>query len=340
MKKIVYLFGAGASKNALPIVNEIPDRLKKLIDLIESDDYALSDKIGFKDLNLQNTQSKREYQSRMINDLDWLYSELERDQHANIDTFAKKLMLKHNFQSLNRLKIALSVFLVCEQCLNKPDKRYDTFFASILSSTAKLPENIKILSWNYDSQFELTFCDYIDINSISESQTCLRVQAKYLQNDHTDGFEIYKLNGTTGLHSHSGYMKYQYNDYLSVPFTVDFLDTVVQSYAAVNNSSSNISTSLSFAWEREPAEQNFIDSASKATKEAVALVVIGYSFPFFNREIDRKIISEMTNLKRVYFQAPDADNLLERFKAIKDDLTNIELIPKYDVEQFLLPNEL
>ena len=37
MNKITYLFGAGASRHALPIVDEIPDRLKKLIDLLETE---------------------------------------------------------------------------------------------------------------------------------------------------------------------------------------------------------------------------------------------------------------------------------------------------------------
>jgi len=48
----------------------------------------------------------------------------------------------------------------------------------------------------------------------------------------------------------------------------------------------------------------------------------------------------MTKLKRGYVQAPDADILIERFKAIRDDLSGIEILPKYDLGQFVLPNEL
>ena len=103
---------------------------------------------------------------------------------------------------------------------------------------------------------------------------------------------------------------------------------------------SNIHSSLSFAWEPEHPEKGIVAKAIENTKDTVSLVIIGYSFPFFNREIDRKIIGSMTNLKKIYFQAPDADIMKERFQALRDDMTGVELLSKFDVGQFLLPNEL
>ena len=47
MNKIAYLFGVGASRNALPIVNEIPTRLKSLIDLLNSEELQLSQEEKF-----------------------------------------------------------------------------------------------------------------------------------------------------------------------------------------------------------------------------------------------------------------------------------------------------
>jgi len=70
------------------------------------------------------------------------------------------------------------------------------------------------------------------------------------------------------------------------------------------------------------------------------LIVIGYSFPYFNREIDREIIANMNNLKKVYFQSLDAENLKERFLSIRDDLKDNQLLVRKDCGQFLLPNEL
>jgi len=70
------------------------------------------------------------------------------------------------------------------------------------------------------------------------------------------------------------------------------------------------------------------------------LIVICYSFPFFNRNVDSQIIKTMKELKKVYFQAPDSDLIKERFQAIRDDIPENKLVPRIDIEQFLLPNEL
>ena len=112
MNKITYLFGAGASKHALPIVNEIPDRLIKLIELIETDEFKLDDSSTFTDLNLSNSKTKNDYQKELIASLKWMLQESKN--HASIDTFAKKLSIKRDMQSLKRLKIAMSVFFIIE----------------------------------------------------------------------------------------------------------------------------------------------------------------------------------------------------------------------------------
>jgi hypothetical protein len=48
----------------------------------------------------------------------------------------------------------------------------------------------------------------------------------------------------------------------------------------------------------------------------------------------------MTNLKKVYFQAPDAEDIRERFLAINDGVPPENLVLRKDVKQFTLPNEL
>ncbi len=47
MNKITYLYGAGASRNALPICEEIPDRINNLINVLNSTDLLLDDKSPF-----------------------------------------------------------------------------------------------------------------------------------------------------------------------------------------------------------------------------------------------------------------------------------------------------
>lgn len=337
MNKIVYLFGAGASRNALPIVNEIPSRIKNLTDLLKAEEFQLSREDRFEDLVSNAPKTKNEYQKEIVKKLEWLLKESEN--HSSVDTFAKKLSIKRQYQALDELKVILSIFFVFEQALNKPDKRYDSFFASIHDSLFEFPENVRILSWNYDYQFELSYLEYSNQNEISSVQRSLNVNHKYGDNRKQNGFGIFKLNGTTGLFSDGGWNQYMYAPSLNVDVDLTFIEQVTKNYVAATYSP-KLKSSFSFAWESENPDKSVVQNAMDTSEDAIALVIIGYSFPFFNRDIDRKIIGNMANLKSVYFQAPDANILIERFKAIRDDIKGIELIPKFDLEQFVLPNEL
>jgi len=334
--KVTYLFGAGASCKALPMVNEIPDRIKNLIELLERDEYKLDETAGFDDLHLTRHQSKREIQLKMIESLKWM---LEKSaNHASVDTFAKKLYIRDSTE-LDRLKIALSVFFIFEQARNKPDNRYDAFFASLIDDIRVFPDHIRILSWNYDYQFELAFSEYLGIDEISTNQNYLQVSSKWGDNKQRDGFEMFKLNGTTAFAGRNGMRRYQYINNLKGQPGIEFVEMVTRNFAFVSYVSGYYST-LSFAWEKEEKDKCIIEKAMLNTKDTAVLVVIGYSFPFFNREIDRKIIGSMKNLSKVYIQSPDAHNVAERFQAMRDDLHGIEILNKLDVGQFLLPNEL
>lgn len=340
MNKVTYLFGAGASFNALPIVNQIPQRLKELISLLKDPKLHLDD-VVFSDLTLRNNKTQREFQTEMIDDLEWMMKESLK--HASIDTFAKKLYIKKSDKELDKLKIVLSIFFILEQAQKGIDLRYDSFFAAILNDLYRLPENVRILSWNYDSQFEKTFSHYTDRNELSENQYRLNIKSKGHYSLHDDfnmsQFGIYKLNGSTSLYHDREYRyTHLYND-LKVQVSKDLLLWIVRNYAQVLYGA-NVYSLLSFAWEKEWTSKSILGMAAETTKETNTLVVIGYSFPFFNREIDKMIIGNMANLKKVYFQAPDAENLKERFQALRDDIPVKDLIVRFDTEQFLLPNEL
>ena len=100
-------------------------------------------------------------------------------------------------------------------------------------------------------------------------------------------------------------------------------------------------SSLSFAWENwDDEKQAIIPYTVEDVADTNVLVVIGYSFPFFNREIDRQIIGGMEKLEKVYFQDMKPDRVMQSFKAIRADYKNIELEPLDNCDQFFLPPEL
>ena len=116
MNKITYLFGAGASCNALPIVKEIPERIKSLIQILRSRNLMLDDKSTFDGHGFQSQDSQRVFQLKLIDDLNWLLS--ESGSHSSVDTFAKKLTIRKKFDELEKLKRVLSVFFIFEQAQN------------------------------------------------------------------------------------------------------------------------------------------------------------------------------------------------------------------------------
>lgn len=334
MTKVTYLFGAGASANVLPVVNQIPARLEELLSELEQPELKMGEElIGD---NRLNDHTAYEYQRELIDDLLWLKQNTE--EHASVDTFAKKLFLLSDYTNLDRLKNALSVFLLFQHKGKRPDKRYDTFLASIMTSLNDFPENLRILSWNYDLQFEQAYSQYMS-KSVIENQRYLNVNEKYTSTFGSDKFGICKLNGSILITTFRGVRKFIYSHNLEGSLDKAFVRNAIKNYAICKRVR-DIDNSLSFAWEPGEDAVNFMDSVREETKNSAVLVVIGYSFPFFNREIDRAIIQNMKSLKRVYFQAPDAENLKERFQAIRDDIPSENLIPKYDIEQFFLPNEL
>lgn len=343
MTKVTYYFGAGASYGALPIVNQIPERIENLINLMRSGNYRLSDKETYRENNL-NQYTKNQIQDWLIEDLEWL---LDRTaNHASIDTFAKKLYITDKINDLKRLKNAFSVFLILEQSLNKTNMRYDSFFASILKeSHYPLPNDINIISWNYDYQLEKAYAEYSGNSTLERNQQLLNICNKYAKSNDRfdkDSFSVVKLNGSSNIINTEWRRLNYFNDDILDEFCIDLVEKVLHNYAALRFSNPHMYSGLSFAWESSGSDYHIdiIEQSKIITKNTDILIVIGYSFPYFNREIDRNIISNMKNLKKVYFQAPDADVLKERFLSIRDDIPQTNLLSRYDVGQFLLPNEL
>ncbi len=340
MKKITYLIGAGASANALPVVKKIPEQIRFLIKILRNDEYRLSDEY-FNRLSSNNFKTQYQYQIQLIDDFNWLIEQCE--SHASIDTFAKKLSIKNDSLNLLKLKVLTSVFFSFKQSYGKPDPRYDAFFASILDSIHSLPENIRILSWNYDSQFEIAFSEFLDDKEISASESWLGVKSKKIHSESENEFGIFKLNGTAICFEKEDYGQQLLRLIEEPKFELGkkTIEKIVESYALAI--SGRFKPALSFSWEPDLTEKKYsvLDEAIRATHDTEVLVIIGYSFPFFNRKVDKQLLNSMGHLKQIYFQSPDANKFLDRIKGIFKNSNFIEIEPlTEDLDQFFLPFEL
>lgn len=344
MSKIVYLFGAGASfgvrseKNkdiileGLPIVTEFSKQIDRLIDIITIKDRE-ADTIN---------KAKPGELEKLIVELKWLKQSSE--SHQTIDTYAKKLWVTERGPNYARLKSVISAFLTLEQLFNNPDSRYDAFFANIIGSSINdLPKDVAIISWNYDCQFERAFSNYLPVKHINTIWEHLNIKGKTtkISTNSKDGFSITKINGTALT-------------FENILFDSRFFDPhfgrngdneISYVHWAQLKGAENVKNALSFAW--EGTNPNFYKEINEKVIDAEVLVIIGYSFPFFNREVDRQIIRNMTNLKKVYIQDPYCEDVKESFEAVlsveqleKVENRQIKIVLKKNTKQFVIPNEM
>lgn len=340
MKNITYLLGAGASAGCIPVVSGIEGGMAQMLfRFADHSDLNLSDEAYFENCS---DKTKRTIQLNFLESLKWLMKEC--GNHASIDTYAKKLYLRKEGELLRKLKVTLSIYLVFEQCQKGFDKRYDSFFASIVNdSVYSLPGHIKVISWNYDYQLERAYAEYTGDfrhDSIADS---LNIHSKGMRPEGVarSKFGICKLNGSAFIKQDNFY-QFEYADSLNSNLNLTTVESAMRNYSLLLFSNDRDCTpALSFAWEHDSdKDNNIISKAKLLTNHTNILVVIGYSFPFFNRQVDREILGDMGYLEKVYIQSPDANGLCERFESVRPDMTRDKIIARLETGQFLLPNEL
>lgn len=355
MSKIIYYIGAGASygnKNkrelldegtenerllvheGLPVVNEIAKSLVAFqeavrnVDIIASKNYAFMDKyktIGT-DINC--------IRSQLLEDIKELHKAAK--EHSTIDTYAKKLYLTKQVSQLEKLKNVLATFFIWIQLESKTDQRYDTFLANILQmNNLSLPLNISVISWNYDSQFELAYKNYSNNNLPIYD----KLGENSMQNNQNSG-GIFKLNGS------ANFGDFNMVDYILNHREKDVhpLIQLIEYYGHLEADTKELGfdfhSHLSFAWESTVRQKEMITTINQITSDTDAVVVIGYSFPYFNREIDRAIFSKIPSLKTIYIQDPNPESVEPSLRAVLDENTNVKIEYQKDCTQFYLPREL
>ncbi len=355
MSKIIYYIGAGASygnKNkrvlldegtederllvheGLPVVNEIAKSLVAFqeavrnVDIIASKSYTFMDKyktIGT-DVNC--------IRSRLLEDIKELHKAAK--EHSTIDTYAKKLYLTKQVRQLEKLKNVLATFFIWIQLESKTDQRYDTFLANILQmDNLSLPLNISVISWNYDSQFELAYKNYSNNNLPIYD----KLGENSMQNNQNSGV-IFKLNGSAN-----------FGDFNMVDYILNHrerdvhpLVQLIEYYGHLEADTTELGfdfhSHLSFAWESTKRQKEMITTINQITSDTEAVVVIGYSLPYFNREIDRAIFSKVPTLKTIYIQDPNPESVEPSLRAVLDENRNVKIEYQKDCTQFYLPREL
>ena len=263
--------------------------------------------------------------------------------YPSIDVLARTLYLREDTVELRKLKATLSAYYVLEQSRSPSDPRYGFFFAYMadrdVNGILAMPTNMRVVSWNYDMQFEKSFSELIHDPYFKEKRDSGRmlqvVPTGVESHDHHDDiFSIYKLNGTAGARDNGEMLIKSYDPVVyGQPGRIasDDLRLVLNFY---QNATSNDEPYLQFTWEDDNRRNDVLGLIERfAPVEAV--VVLGYSFPPFNRDLDRKMF-EMLCPNEIFLQVAGDENVMDRLVGLGVNSKIVRIIR--DREQFHIPN--
>jgi hypothetical protein len=337
-----YYLGAGASCKSLPMVKDFNKRLEAYKQVTLKDHSFIDDNHSL------GTEIRNEFRIGLISDLEWVIKEISN--HASVDTLARKLYLTQDNDRYKLLKFLIGEFLIAEQLFNGIDLRYDAFFAAILelSEDGKitLPRNLRILNWNYDKQVEFSVGQFHPSSENHEVEKFINLFPRIEMTDNLEDFAVFKLNGTIGgIVDKKGFNAWRFdNKTIKDKITAKIKDsiisnTIVRYNKFKNESIKNYQSAIHYSWENEGIVREVRQKALQSTQKTNILVVIGYSFPTFNRELDSKLLNNMADLQKIYIQTPidSFEGVKQRIKALSNN--TIKLIPVLDTDEFYIPFE-
>lgn len=355
--KITYFLGAGASYNSIPIWKA---QASSMIDLGNNILKIISEN------NVINMFEDGKY-SHLINNKELInlgellikYGE-KGNEYGSVDIYAKRLFLINQKEELKLLKSIISIYFdLWESDLfpkykiepiledhksplsyEKIDKRYYSLFSIILEKIKnhpKLNKKIKFISWNYDLQIERAYESFLANKTTSLQE--LNNHINFLdKNNTTQTPDIVHLNGHRGMFN---FDKTSYDTILpkNIKSIYSLLSNLTNNRNDFNikNKMPDYSNFIKYGWEEKG---NALENAKNIMKDTNILIIVGYSFPAFNRKIDTELIwtFEKNNLeyKKVIYQDPFANSDIINSIFQYPDLVEYE---KKNKDQFYIPHE-
>jgi len=345
MPQVLYILGAGASANVLPTINSITFEGGFVQKGLMAELIDFTTRLA--------TWSHYQHYLELCN---------EAAAFTTPDTFAKFLYATNRDDDYIKFKRIITSYFFWKEHVepNKTkclDSRVISFITTLSDNTGNFPKDVNIISWNYDSQFitaidnarrtlkSSVFVPNFKNFPIVDDTTVDKVNLNFVHLNGIAGYtydldsnrKLDKLaNAKESLWFFQKIQNYSQGDIASrIKDVVDLFSTQTESLL------------ISYAWESEFKSTRDYHFANEKLEYARALargtdilVVIGYSFPFFNRNIDKEIFKEMrTSLNKIYFQDPYLDGkfLYSQFSL---DKSSVAVKHIQNVNNYFVPYEL
>ncbi|TGL35593.1 hypothetical protein [Leptospira perdikensis] len=341
--KTLYILGAGASagksrtsEQCIPTVAEFPKSISKILN-------HSTRKVRNKEPKL----SKETYQALLQ------FSE-GCIEFGTPDTYAKSIFLsKGEGKEYQQVKMMISFIVKISQLMNGVDPRYFQFFSALLDyekpNVGHLNDDIYLATWNYDLQINEALIrllsvaphDLLDSNIYFHGLRYTDYVGKIPKQ------KIFRINGYAGSINNDLHGDFDSELNLFYDHSIDKNTKINSEILAFENNfkkKENITQNIKFAWDSFNKQNKEIESLKLIANQISCLVIIGYSFPIYNRIIDMEILRSFTNLEKVYLQ--DYVDHSYKIKTYFRDLGMLHTLVSGHTEyvsgcdQFLVPSEL
>lgn len=344
MKNITYFLGAGASYHSCPIQKE---QANEMIHLARK--YLPKEMTDFnkKPQNLT-------IQGNILWDIGYFGNKAIK--YGSTDTYAKKLIFSGSSAELERMKLAISVFFTLWQFTddyelkdskryedNEIDRRFIQLMASVLNKTnnhfPSLQDNIHFVTWNYDLQIESAYKAFCPETALwKDVVQKLKFQTSSNMNEDN---QICHLNGYHGFYSIHGDEKNILDLIIGLKDIHAILREICYIEDSQNKGNIDITGHINYAWETDaPVALNAREQAKNIFSQTDILIIIGYSFPNFNKDVDKQLFDQLKGRNTIiFYQDPNAS------KEFLSQLVNLNIketsliIEREKKDVFILPYE-
>ncbi len=313
MAQFYYLLGAGASAEIIPIVRDFSYSMQflsvkqKILSITEEENFNTSEI-----KNLIKTDFENEV--RKIKSIATSF-----ESFGSPDIYAKYLFANSSTKDLDELKHYLTLFIQLMEYFQKdgkPDQRYFEFIAQLIDGHRRFPKNVVLANWNYDNQFEIAMKNFSNEHQWNSSID----RGHKGSGPYPPMYHEYKLNGgayftpsiNSKIHIHTSIPK-NINDY-------NFILNLLKGISQFKNHQSGIKFAFENHAEVVDKLIRKIDTIPNSSNTTY-LTIIGYSFPVFNREVDKQILNALYNkgLRKIYIQDPNPEEIKRKIKGFFDE---------------------
>lgn len=339
--QLTYILGAGASFQSIPVVKTFNSRL-----------YDFNRYLTLKASN-KNGQERKKF----LVTANYIHSLVnEFSAHQSFDTYFKKLFHFGDYSNINLGKRLLNLYFLWEHSKSSLefignqneydfrkkslfDRRYDALIAGLLQPFAEKSVplcKVNFISWNYDINLINSIKNFF-YPTISYGEFIKRVKRNQFLWEIDENIKIVNVNG----HFYSTAIDESQDLLQSNPEQI--LESKIFEDYHISKEIDEDADRIKFSWELNDRDERSLKTVLQSIiSETQDIIVIGYTFPLYNRFIDFGYLKQEDLInKNMIVQDPNAailtKNLADIFR-LKIEKANI--IPIDNCDGFYVPSSV